>query len=188
MHAKISTESLVKSWWFGVYEIYYTDRVNQSNLSGVELSFELESPDGPTIVSGGGTDNIGPYSIQGTYNSVSTVITFTKQYTDVNANTAWRYKGVYNDKLFSGTWGTDTNPNMGNFLIKQNAILERPSDEFSDEGSWKGYYFDSDNKGTLMLIYLTVWTDMHGVEVVNGSGTDVVGPFTLDGHIQANNS
>ncbi|CAG8610387.1 6309_t:CDS:2 [Paraglomus occultum] len=136
------------------------------------------------MVGGSGTDNIGPYSIQGTYDKSSKVITFTKQYIGVNANTAWRYKGVYNDELFSGTWDTDAAPNMGNFLIKRVATIERQS----DEGSWQGYYFDVNNKGVQMLIYLTVWIDMHGVEVVNGSGTDAVGSFTLDGHIQRDNS
>jgi len=151
-------------------------------LSGVELSFESTSPGGPIRVVGSGTDDIGRYSIQGTYDPSSKDITFTKQYIDVNANMAWRYKGVYNDELFSGIWGTDAKPNMGNFLIKRTSISRQ-----SDEGSWEGYYFDVDNKGVQMLIYLTVWKDMHGVEVVNGSGTDV-GPFILDGHILANNS
>ena len=152
-------------------------------MSGVELSFESTSPGGPIRVVGSGTDDIGRYSIQGTYDPSSKDITFTKQYIDVNANMAWRYKGVYNDELFSGIWGTDAKPNMGNFLIKRTSISRQ-----SDEGSWEGYYFDVDNKGVQMLIYLTVWKDMHGVEVVNGSGTDIVGAFTLDVHILANNS
>src|SRR6185312_6306322 len=119
MSATISTESLVTSWWYGCYDFYYTDRVNQSNLSNVELIFESSSPDGPITVSGSGRDGIGPYSIDGNYDGSSKDISFTKQYINVNANTAWHYQGKYNDELFSGIWGTTAKPNMGNFLIKQ---------------------------------------------------------------------
>ena len=180
--ATISTQSISESWWYGDYEFYYTDRVNDSNLSCVKLSFESTSPDGPIRVVGSGTDGIGPYSIQGTYDRSSKDITFTKQYND--ANGTWRYKGVYNGELFSGTWGNDARPNAGNFLLKETTIIQR----LSDSGSWEGYYFDANNKDAQMLIYLTACKEASGNETITGSGTDVVGPFTLDGHIAANNS
>src|SRR6185369_15809632 len=135
--ATISTQSISESWWYGDYEFYYTDRVNDSNLSCVKLTFESTSPDGPIRVAGGGTDAIGLYSVQGTYDRSSKDITFTKQYID--ANGTWRYKGVYSGELFSGTWGNDVKPNLGNFLLKQTTIIKR----LSDSGSWEGYYFDA---------------------------------------------
>ncbi|CAG8632481.1 5102_t:CDS:1, partial [Paraglomus occultum] len=182
--ADILTANLVASRWNGEYGFYCTERGSQSNLSGVKLSFESTNPDRPINIVGEGSDNIGTYSIQGTYDNLSKVIAFTKQYINANANAARRYKGIYNGELFSGTWGTDVKPNMGNFLIKQKTNITRQS----DEGSWEGYYFDSDNKGALMLIHMTARKDPSGVEFLNGSGTDVVGAFTIDGHVAVNNS
>ncbi|CAG8579318.1 1496_t:CDS:2 [Paraglomus occultum] len=157
--------------------------VNQSNLSGVKLFFESTSPDGPLNVVGEGSDDIGPYSIQGTYDNISKAIAFTKQHINVDANTAWRYQGIYSGVLFSGTWGTEGKPNMGNFLIKQKSVIKRQS----DEGPWQGYYFDVDNKDVIMLIYMTARKDPSGVEFLHGSGTDEV-EFTIDGQVAVDNS
>ena len=184
--ASISTESLLAAWWYGIYDIYYTDRASQSSLTNVRLTFGSGSPDGSKVlVGGGGTDGIGPYTINnGIYDRSTKAISFTKQYVNVNNNAAWLYKGTYNNELFSGAWGTASNPNMGNFLIRQADLLERPS----DEGSWRGYYFDALNNSGLMLIHITAQKNPNGNETITGSGTDVVGPFTIDGTISTNNA
>ncbi|CAG8499219.1 3670_t:CDS:2 [Paraglomus occultum] len=184
--ASISTQSLLQAWWYGLYNIYYTDRANQSDLSSIQLTFASGSPDGNIVsVGGNGTDGIGTYSINnGTYNKSTKAISFTKQYNNVNNNVAWLYQGIYNNDLFYGSWGTPANANQGNFLIRRTELLEKQS----DEGSWRGYYFDAQNNSSLMLIHLNVWKEPNGDETITGSGNDVVGAFTIDGRISTNNS
>ncbi|CAG8534286.1 8286_t:CDS:2 [Paraglomus brasilianum] len=183
--ASISTDSLVTaSWWHGTYNIYHADKVNMSDLSGVQLTF---GSDGTTVkVNGSGTDDKGNYTIvNSSYDSSSKKISFTKQY-KVNANMARNYQGIYHSDgdLFSGTWGDAKNPNTGNFLIHRISLGENQwgSDRKWD-GNWSGYCFDAANNKSGLQIHMNVHDDH---QTITGSGTDMGGAFIINGRISAN--
>ncbi|CAG8583445.1 24544_t:CDS:2 [Racocetra persica] len=182
------TNHLTSSWWNGQYSIFYTDRMNQPDLSTIELTFLGQHPNNwISLVSASGKDGLGPYIIeQGQHNLSSKTITFIKRYINCNNNAVWHYQGIYSHKMFFGNWGTPSQPNLGKFIIRRVPKIEKQS----LTGKWCGYYFYNPNNGNdLMSIDLTVQSNPAGGNTIFGSnGIDKVGKFTIQGHMSVNGS